>query len=348
MNDAYFDRDDALARASALMEVGRHQEAIELLSAACARDPSDHDALMNLALAYVGTGRPWDAKRTAERAVALEPESVESYLVLAQCAHACHRDDQALDAAFAACRIEPDSARSHMAVVTAALGLDDLSLAWGEANRVVELAPWSALGHQARGLVHLRRGDWHWAEVEYRQALAIRPEEPAYLNNLGLALMRSGAHEEALECFSAAGRIDPTNKNFRENAALAARGHVGGLMLPDWLRRFTQRRRLDGLSEPLQRELERKNREDEFNLREWRKARWGRWLAVIAFLAIPFMLAIAGPSTDEKPKFPAIEGCPKSSDANDFAKCLKGSFTTTTITFVIPTTVPTSTAPPSP
>ena len=90
MNDAHFDRDDVLARALALMEVGRHQEAIEMLSAACARDPSDHDALMNLALAYVGVGRPWDAKRTAERAVALEPESEESYLVLAQCAHACH------------------------------------------------------------------------------------------------------------------------------------------------------------------------------------------------------------------------------------------------------------------
>ena len=82
-------------------------------------------------------------------------------------------------------------------------------------------------------------------------------------------------------------------------------------MLPDWLRRFTQRRRLDGLSEPLQRELERKNREDEFQLREWRKARWGRWLAVIAFLAIPFMLAIAGPSTDEKPKFPIDRGVPE-------------------------------------
>ena len=108
-------------------------------------------------MAYVGIRRPWDAKRTAERAVALEPESVESYLVLAQCAHACHRDDQALDAAFAACRIEPDSGRTHMAVVTAALGLDNLPLAWDEANLVVELAPWSPLGHQARGLVHLRR-----------------------------------------------------------------------------------------------------------------------------------------------------------------------------------------------
>ena len=97
-------------------------------------------------------------------------------------------------------------------------------------------------------------------------------------------------------------------------------------MLPDWMRRFTQRRRLEDLSEPLQRELERKNREDEFQLREYRKARWGRWLVLIAFAAIPFLLAIGGPSTDKKPTFPSVEGCPKSPDRERVREVSEGQF----------------------
>ena len=82
-------------------------------------------------------------------------------------------------------------------------------------------------------------------------------------------------------------------------------------MLPGWLRRFTQRRRLDGLSEGLQRELERKNREDEFQLRAWQKARWGRWLAIIGFVAIPFMLADRGAVDRREAEVPVDRGVPE-------------------------------------
>ena len=119
-------------------------------------------------------------------------------------------------------------------------------------------------------------------------------------------------------------------------------------MLPDWMRRFTQRRKLEGLSEPLQRELERKNREDEYQLRNYRKARWGRWVVLAGLTALAVLFVIGGTSTDKQPTFPKIEGCPKTATVNESANCLGRSFTPTTVTVVVQPTIPTTTVPVAP
>ena len=74
------------------------------------------------------------------------------------------------------------------------------------------------------------------------------PNEPIYLNNLGVALMNQGSDEEAMEYFSRAGRLDVRSDQYRKNTAAAAHRHVGGLLAPHWVRTVLLRHRYRGLS----------------------------------------------------------------------------------------------------
>jgi tetratricopeptide (TPR) repeat protein len=55
----------------------------------------------------------------------------------------------------------------------------------------------------------------------YRQLLSREPENPVYLNNMGVILLQSGKPKEALEVFEQASIIDPANPDYLVNVGFA-------------------------------------------------------------------------------------------------------------------------------
>jgi tetratricopeptide (TPR) repeat protein len=124
----------------------------------------------------------------------------------------------------------------------------------------------------------MRRREWNWAEREYRAALAKHPDDPTFLNNLGVALLNQGSDEEALEYFTRAGQLDVRTDLYRKNTATAAHRRVGGhTLVPEWARKVLMRHRYRGLSPAARTALE---IDGATLVRGARPTRWRRWAAL--------------------------------------------------------------------
>jgi Tfp pilus assembly protein PilF len=226
-----------LARAQALIEVHRYDDALLLLGEGLGRDPENYAMQTALARALLLVGRSKDAEKAAERAALLEPSEPEPHCIRAEALLPLgDANREADDAAKRACELGPTYPRAFFVRVRTALAVGLRDDAWTAANRVLELRPHASLGHHARGLVLIEREDWDAVEEEYRAALAISPNDPNLLNNYGLALLNHGRETEAIDQFTRAGALDARRDVFRKNTAVAARRHLGDVRRPGRLR----------------------------------------------------------------------------------------------------------------
>ena len=74
--------------------------------------------------------------------------------------------------------------------------------------------------------VRMRQGRIHQAADTLLKALAIRPQDPILLNNLGMCYLVQKHNEEALNCFTRAAGLVPESQKYRANMA-AALGLLG-------------------------------------------------------------------------------------------------------------------------
>lgn len=86
-------------------------------------------------------------------------------------------------------------------------------------------ASWRAWN--ARGVAADLRGDWSVADLSYAKALAIKPDRPETVNNLGWSLLLRGRWSEAAEQLERAASLDPKNSRIADNLDLA-RAAAGG------------------------------------------------------------------------------------------------------------------------
>ncbi|HZK67234.1 MAG TPA: tetratricopeptide repeat protein, partial [Chloroflexota bacterium] len=70
-----------------------------------------------------------------------------------------------------------------------------------------------------RGSAFAWRGQWADAAREYRQALALSPDDASALNYLAMALFKSGQLEEALECYRRVWKTQPANLSALQKVA---------------------------------------------------------------------------------------------------------------------------------
>lgn len=80
-------------------------------------------------------------------------------------------------------------------------------------------APWRAWN--ARGVAADLRGDWGVADLAYSKALALKPDRPEIVNNLGWSLMLRGRWMEAVEPLERAALLDPKSQRTANNLDLA-------------------------------------------------------------------------------------------------------------------------------
>jgi Flp pilus assembly protein TadD len=223
----------ALARAEALLGLGRAAEARAHVVDVLAADPRNATALRQLARCQAAIGELDDALTTARRAIAAEPEAEHGHRVLSHVLLKRRDFTGAVRAARQALHLAPDNWRGHLSLVEALRRVDGPS-AYTAARRLVELAPQEPDAHIAYGSAAAAAGDRVTARRSFERALALDPSNATARNNLAVLDMREKAWRRALAGFRASQRMDPTQQLARTNLDRLI-GMVTGLLVSGML-----------------------------------------------------------------------------------------------------------------
>ncbi len=186
-------------------------------------------------------GRLDDAEAALRRALAFPPAAAVAHSMLGQVALA-RRDFRAATAHFeAALAAVPDASRLHVPLAMAYRGLGDRAKAEEQltkAGTVGAARPDPLLDGVAslrvgervavmRGRVATQAGRYQDAALEFRRALAVRPESVEARVDLGSVLALAGDRSGAMEQLREALRLDPGNvtAHFDLGSLLADGGH---------------------------------------------------------------------------------------------------------------------------
>jgi len=159
-------------------QMGRHEEAAELILAALELDPGYIDALSNLGNVLRVLGQDAEAEAAYRRAIELKPDFVDAHVNLAGVLY----ERQAFEESVAACRraieLSPDRSESHVVAGRALADQGRHAEAAEEYLRAMEQKEFRASVHEnmARSLLKLRRTA-EAAEM-YRRWLRLDPENP--------------------------------------------------------------------------------------------------------------------------------------------------------------------------
>jgi Flp pilus assembly protein TadD len=220
-------RSSELARAQVLIELGRWDDAVALLGAVVAADPSESRPHCLLAQALLGAGRTAEALEQAGEAAAADPYDEWPHRLRAIALLRLNDAHGAVAAAREAVRLAPELDSPYLVAVDAELRLGNTTAAAAAASKALELAPNRAGTHDALGRVALARRRNREAEGHFRHALRLEPEDPIALNNLGLALLRQGRRRSAVAYFASASKANPHDDLARRNAVRASLGAGG-------------------------------------------------------------------------------------------------------------------------
>ncbi len=216
------------ADARALIASHRYQEAVPVLQRAIAQAPQDPEPRCLLAICLINLGKPREGAEMAGSAIALDPHAEWPHRIRSQALAAVGKGKKALQEAEEAVRSDPDEARALFL-----LGEQLLRRFWRRkraadaVRRGLALDPNSAVGLELLGRIELSRRRWKEAEVAYRGALAIHPQEWALMNNLAIALRRQGKEREGIAMFENAARANPRSKLAQRNLFISTRRYVG-------------------------------------------------------------------------------------------------------------------------
>ncbi|MEU3608485.1 tetratricopeptide repeat protein [Streptomyces sp. NPDC035033] len=232
----------ALARAEALYEAGRYEQAGELAARHLAGDPEDAEALTLLARCLHRAGNHPAALAAVEQALRAEPELIGAHLMRTQILLALKRYGEAEAAAHRAVELAPQFWGSHYALGTALAetaqagrGRDRarLAAAYEAARTAVALGPEEDAAHFLVGLTAQRRGDHATARRAYETTLRLNPQSSEAHNNLSLVRLRRrwlrrGAWTQAAEGFVASAALDLDDRKARFNLEGMAWGVAAG------------------------------------------------------------------------------------------------------------------------
>jgi len=197
----------ARERAAALSRVGSHEEALRLLTASVAARPEDPDERVALSQALERAGRAREAEQVL-RAEVLRDGTVA--VALAGHLQRTERGAEAIAVLEAALTCEPESVRVRQALAHAyarsGRAEEGLRLVRQGAPAWPDHAPTLNFVGYLMAESGLRLDE---AERLVRRALELRPKTGAYLDSLGLVLLRQGRVEAALRALREAAGLEP-------------------------------------------------------------------------------------------------------------------------------------------
>jgi Flp pilus assembly protein TadD len=206
-----------LARASAMLDVKRYDEAARLLARVVAAEPDSARAWCLMARAHLGAGRFAEAAEVANRAVALDPADEWPHRLASNALVHLGHHTAALRAAREACRLAPSYWQAHVCLAQAALAAQRLDAATNAAARARALAPNEPDVHFLSGKVSLGRGDLTAAREHQERALALDPAHSGAMNELGRIRLRRNDPAGAIRHFLSAARATPEERIYARN-----------------------------------------------------------------------------------------------------------------------------------
>lgn len=204
-----------LHHASTLIELGRHQEALEAL-AELGDDAVSARAHCLRARACLGLGRTKEAEQAAAAAVAADPNEEWGYRLASIAAGERGKRKESLRLAKEAVRIAPWEPNTHQVAALCAIDVEDKDTAAEHARELLRLAPDRANSHVTWARSLLLNGKAREAEEPLRKALELDPQDHEAMTLLADVVGRRNK-EEARELRLAAVRAAPHDSHLRKN-----------------------------------------------------------------------------------------------------------------------------------
>ncbi len=210
-----------LDRASALLDLGRPQDALVALAQA-GEDAGSGPGQCLRALAHLRLGELRLAASAAGAARAAAPSHEWGFRLGAIAALRAGELRRAVGLAQEAVALAPDEELTHQVAAVALLHSGDIGAARRHGEQMLRLAPDAALSHQTYGRVLLVEGRTAEAEAALRTALELDPQDAESMSLLASATAAQGRGQEATELRLAAVRAAP--QDARHRADLLRRG----------------------------------------------------------------------------------------------------------------------------
>lgn len=222
---------------NALMKEKRLEEAAEAFAIAIKKTPETANIHINLGVVRLEQGRYQEAEKHLRQAVALDPDEFQAQQNLAAALRRMERFDESLAMMKSAARLLPaPPARHYYYMALDAMKLNRQREAERYFRKVLQANPGDT---DARGqllMLYLDAGRYDAAQQLvpnlpqvlnemaynnynegnidqtlklYQHQLAIEPDNPSTLANLGAALAQAGRYQEAIERFEQALALDP-------------------------------------------------------------------------------------------------------------------------------------------
>jgi choline-sulfatase len=204
--------------ATALIALGRVEEAVKLLDARLGEHPDDPELLTSRASIYLAVGAFDEGETLLRRAVAADALHHRSRLTLAAVLERNGRTDEAIGLLEDLLKIDPGHAEALARIGVIKLG--DPGAARAYLEEAVRLQPRRADYLLQLGVCYLRLGDHRRAEASLRRGLELQPDDPDLLNNLSIVLTLDQRYGEAEPILRDLLNADPAFAEARNNLAL--------------------------------------------------------------------------------------------------------------------------------
>ncbi|TDC37948.1 tetratricopeptide repeat protein [Micromonospora sp. 15K316] len=204
----------AQQRAGALMDLGRHDEAVTLLRGVLAEQPRHAGVLFLLARCHRVLGQHAEAMRLIDQALGFSVTQEHLLVEKTRILLAAGRPGYAAAAAHTAIEGSPRSWEAHALLAEALLALGNptrVVVARRHADTALELAPQVPTAHLLDALLHVRMGRLRAARAACGRALALDPSFEPALQQLALLDAQRDQTGRAARGFTAALAADPQN-----------------------------------------------------------------------------------------------------------------------------------------
>ena len=208
--------DGRLALARALLEEGRSQEAVAVLSEAVLDYPDHARMRYWQGVAFLNEGLPGEAIAALRHAVELQPVFVEARVKLGEALQATGRVGEAESAYLAALAEDPvrhPGAWNNLGMLY--MGMGRLGEARTMFERALGLAPDLAPALVNAAALHMSRSEWEQAAGLLRRAVERAPDFVPGLGNLAVVQWQLGRPDEAVRTLDALLRLHPEDQRAR-------------------------------------------------------------------------------------------------------------------------------------
>jgi protein O-mannosyl-transferase len=206
---------------TALLKLGRVDEAIVHEREALRLRPGDPDLLTNLANALMQKKEFPEAIEPYREVVRRRPDDGESHRNLGKALLQSGSRNEGMAEFHEALRIRPDDSDASYSLGNALLEQGELDEAIAHFRKAIESKPTNLSAHYNLAIALNRKGQLNDAIAEFKETLRLQPQHADAHNSLAIALLKKGQTRDAIAEWTKALQVQPGNANMHNNLAVA-------------------------------------------------------------------------------------------------------------------------------